>query len=470
MFKVNPPEEISTYANGASAQMTGPLSKEGYAVIDQVRTKSKKTPKTILSPMTVVFPEGCVTAIMGPSGSGKTTMLDTLTGSISSGVSVVGEVNLPGAQAYIPQDDLLHGFYTCQSYMEHYARLSGKNNNNSGTKEAIENILESLGLGEHRDTKVGDIFFKGLSGGQKRRLSIALEVLSNPNNVFLDEPTSGLDSESAFQVMKFLSEYVKAAPNRRVVLTIHQPSSYIWNLIDNIVLLTKSRLVYQGPRKEIETFFESTGYPTPDHYNPADHYVTAVNDEFSLHELSPEEWEKAFLQWSVSRGRQNSSMRRVSSGYIFQSTSQINTNRAGAYKATVELTKRYFLNLFFNPGVLGTRVAMYFMLSLLVGILFWDLGDLTTFSSIQSRVAVLFYCVAFFVFMSIAVLPFTVIERATVEKEVRNGYYHPAIYQVKYSQLYVRFFFGTGINSLFILYLFIPFFGGFWDQVVTSYR
>mmetsp|Transcript_23810 Transcript_23810/g.31623 ORF Transcript_23810/g.31623 Transcript_23810/m.31623 type:complete len:164 (-) Transcript_23810:851-1342(-) len=162
-------------------------------------------------------------------------------------------------------------------------------------------------------------------------------------------------------------------------------------------------------------------------------------------------------------------MRRVSSGYIFQSTLQINTNRAGAYKATVELTKRYFLNLFFNPGVLGTRVAMYFMLSLLVGILFWDLGDLTTFSSIQSRVAVLFYCVAFFVFMSIAVLPFTVIERATVEKEVRNGYYHPAIYQVKYSQLFVRFFFGTGINSLFILYLFIPFFGGFRDQVVTSY-
>mmetsp|Transcript_23810 Transcript_23810/g.31624 ORF Transcript_23810/g.31624 Transcript_23810/m.31624 type:complete len:156 (-) Transcript_23810:1693-2160(-) len=155
--------------------------------------------------------------------------------------------------------------------MEHYARLSGKNNNNSGTKEATKNILEALGLGEHRDTKVGDIFFKGLSGGQKRRLSIALEVLSNPNNVFLDEPTSGLDSESAFQVMKFLSEYAKAAPNRRVVLTIHQPSSYIWNLIDNIVLLTKSRLVYQGPRKEIETFFESTGYPTPDHYNPADH-------------------------------------------------------------------------------------------------------------------------------------------------------------------------------------------------------
>jgi len=101
MFKVNPPEEISTYANGASAQMTGPLSKEGYAVIDQVRTKSKKTPKTILSPMTVVFPEGCVTAIMGPSGSGKTTMLDTLTGSISSGVSVVGEGTCLDTDCYI---------------------------------------------------------------------------------------------------------------------------------------------------------------------------------------------------------------------------------------------------------------------------------------------------------------------------------------------------------------------------------
>jgi ABC-type multidrug transport system permease subunit len=104
------------------------------------------------------------------------------------------------------------------------------------------------------------------------------------------------------------------------------------------------------------------------------------------------------------------------------------SNNAAAIAA--ELTWRYFLNLAFNPGILATRVAMYIMLSLLVGFLFWGLGDDTDLASVQSRVAISFYCVAFFVFMSVAVLPFTVMERAIVDKEVVNRYYHPAFYQL----------------------------------------
>lgn len=96
----------------------------------------------------------------------------------------------------------------------------------------------------------------------------------------------------------------------------------------------------------------------------------------------------------------------------------------------VEITKRSFLNLIKNPGILGTRIAMYVMLSLMIGALFFDLGKNDSYASVQSRIALNFYCVAFFVFMSVALLPFTVMERATVEKEVRNGYYHPSVYQI----------------------------------------
>jgi len=95
-----------------------------------------------------------------------------------------------------------------------------------------------------------------------------------------------------------------------------------------------------------------------------------------------------------------------------------------------ELTYRYFLNLAFNPGILVTRIAMYSMLALMVGALFWDLGDRNDFESVQSRIAIAFYCCAFFVFMSVAVLPFTVMERASVDKEVQNGYYNPIMYQI----------------------------------------
>ena len=88
------------------------------------------------------------------------------------------------------------------------------------------------------------------------------------------------------------------------------------------------------------------------------------------------------------------------------------------------------MSLILNPGTLGTRLAMYTILSVLIDGLFWDLGALTTCTSIQSRIALLFYCVAFFIFMSVAVLPFTVMERGIVDKEVRNSYYHPAVYQI----------------------------------------
>ena len=98
-----------------------------------------------------------------------------------------------------------------------------------------------------------------------------------------------------------------------------------------------------------------------------------------------------------------------------------------------ELIHRYFLNMAFNPGILMTRVVMYSMLALMVGALFWGLGDDYDFESVQSRTAILFYCVAFFIFMSVAVLPFTVMERDIVDKEVMNSYYNPVYYQISQS-------------------------------------
>jgi len=429
-----PVENRAVGSLDVDADVIQPASDTGYTIVELVETKKKnkgKT-KTILHPMTLDFPEGCVTAIMGPSGSGKTTTLDFITGSIGSSVLASGEVNLPGSNAYIPQDDRLHGFYTCSGYMKHYTRLTGRKSDQANL-DTIDSILSSLGLSQQKDTIVGDIFLKGLSGGQKRRLSIALEALSNPKNFFLDEPTSGLDSESAYQVMKFLREYAAAAPGRRVILTIHQPSSFIWQTIDHVVLMAKGKLMFQGNRKDMESFFESAGYPTPPEYNPADHYVNAVNDEFSNNLMHPDEWSNEFLNWHFTHGGgkllqgQNHENRRRSS---IVHKDEVQTNRANALTTSIELTRRYFANLIFNPGILGTRVAMYAMLSIMCGALFWDLGNSETYASIQSRIALSFYCVAFFIFMSIAVMPFTVAEKGIVDKEVKNGYYHPAVYQV----------------------------------------
>ena len=212
--------------------------------------------------MELEFPSKCVTAILGPSGSGKTTLLSCLTNSIQSNVVARAEINLPGLKALVPQDDRLHGFYTVKSYMHHYAKLAGLRRTPE-LASRIDDLLSQLGLTEQADTIVGDIFLKGLSGGQKRRLSIALEALTGPQILFLDEPTSGLDAESALQVMEFLRTYVRSGVDRRVILTIHQPSSFIWLTIDHCILLSKAKLMYNGPREIMEAFFADTGYPTP---------------------------------------------------------------------------------------------------------------------------------------------------------------------------------------------------------------
>lgn len=257
--------------------------------------------------------------------------------------------------------------------MKHYARLSNIKMQSSELEVTINALIAELGLTEQKDTIVGDLFLKGLSGGQKRRLSIALEALSCPENFFLDEPTSGLDAESALQVMEFLKSYARGAAGRRVILTIHQPSAFIWERIDNVVLLSKGKLVYEGARVNIETFFASHGHPTPVGWNASDHYVTMVNDEFRDHAKSVDEWANLYMQWENQHhlGEDGSvAFRTHQANQATRSKSMISvaqkdrnmSSRSTNFRAVFELTYRYFLNLWFNPGILLTRVAMYSML------------------------------------------------------------------------------------------------------------
>jgi hypothetical protein len=190
----------------------------------------------------------------------------------------------------------------------------------------------------------------------------------------------------------------------------------------------------------MEAFFKKYGHPTPEGWSCPEWYVTMVNDEFRQHARSVDQWAKSYRRWERQHhmgGEQSAAftlsetvktkmkVERTKSMVIASQKDMIETSRSNSCLAIGELTYRYFLNLWFNPGILFTRIAMYSMLALMVGALFWGLGDQNDYESILSRAAVLFYCVAFFIFMSVAVLPFTVMERSIVDKEVLNGMYHP---------------------------------------------
>lgn len=266
---------------------------------------------------------------------------------------------------------------------------------------------------------------------------------------YIIEPTSGLDSESAFQLIKFLVKYAKV-PGRRVILTIHQPNSFIWEMLENIVLLSEGKLIYQGPRVDMEAFFTSTGNPCKPNYNPADFYVSMVNSEFQMHKMTVHDWEVAFQNWQKTvKPRETMELLEISSSTFddveVAFANPEKSSRGKISQVALSLTKRNLLNLWKNPGTFGTRVFMYVMLSLCIGAMFWDLGSNKTDSGITARVSLIFYCVAFFVFMSIAVVPFSMMERGIVEKEVRNGYYHPALYLISQA---VASVFGTFVLAL----------------------
>ena len=390
-----------------------------------------------------------LTGIQKHTQTGKTTLLSVVTESVHSNIEAHAKLSLPGLKAFVPQDDRLHGFYTAKSYLQHYARLSGIYSQLAPeiVNARIDKLLQQLGLADQADTIVGDLFLKGLSGGQQRRLSVALEALTEPQILFLDEPTSGLDSESALKLMEFLKQYVRSASGRRVILTIHQPSAFIWQQIDHVILLAKGLLVYNGSRALMESFFAEAGAPTPLGWNNADHYISVVNDEFQAEQkaISLEQWAETYRQWLLRQKNKRGTGVRTPSMVKAAASEAIATSRNKSPLVVIELTKRYFMNLAFNPGILAVRVAMYSILALMVGILFYDLGSRNDFESVQSRVALLFYCVAFFVFMSVAVLPFTVMERAIVDKEVLNGYYNPVYYQISQGFSSV---FGTAVLAL----------------------
>lgn len=163
---------------------------------------------------------------------------------------------------YITQEDFHQPLLTVHEMMKVACSLKLK----AGTEHStiIEEILKNLNL-NHRRTITAD----RLSGGERKRLSIALELVANPSIFFLDEPTSGLDEVTAAQCIRLLKSLAKQ--DRTVVCTIHQPSAAIFSLFDEIFILAQGECVYQGAPKELVSFLTYSNYECPRHYNPADY-------------------------------------------------------------------------------------------------------------------------------------------------------------------------------------------------------
>ncbi|XP_078378564.1 protein white-like isoform X2 [Oculina patagonica] len=238
--------------------------------------------KQILFDVSGKIEAGSLLAVMGSSGAGKSTLMNVLAHRNIAQVQVTGTVKVNGQpigiginalSAYIQQEDLFIGSLTVREHLTFQAALRmDKHTPKERRKERVEEVLTELGLMKCADTVIGiPGRLRGISGGEKKRLAFASEVLTNPPLLFADEPTSGLD---AFMAQSLISSLQRlAARGHTIMCTIHQPSSEVYAMFDSILLLAEGRTAYMGSTAEAITYFESLGYPCPVNFNPADYFV-----------------------------------------------------------------------------------------------------------------------------------------------------------------------------------------------------
>ena len=240
--------------------------------------------KKILSNITGSVHPGELLAIMGASGAGKTSLLDIVARKKKRGL-VMGDFWLNGEKVaddefrsvigFVDQEDAMLPTLTVHETILDSALLRlPKEMSKTAKEQKVEDVERQLGIYHIRHQIIGseEGAGRGISGGEKRRVGIACELVTSPSILFLDEPTSGLDAYNAFNVVECLVTLVKTY-NRTVVFTIHQPRSNIVALFDQLMLLAEGRLVYSGPFQKCQSYFDSIGYACPPGFNIADYLV-----------------------------------------------------------------------------------------------------------------------------------------------------------------------------------------------------
>ncbi|KAH1227720.1 putative white-brown complex 30 [Glycine max] len=225
---------------------------------------------------------GRVSAVMGPSGAGKTTFLSALAGK-TRGCTMTGSILINGKPesihcyqkiiGYVPQDDIVHGNLTVEENLRFSARCRLSADMPKPDKVLIvERVIESLGLQAVRDSLVGTVEKRGISGGQRKRVNVGMEMVMEPSLLILDEPTTGLDSASSTLLLKALRR--EALEGVNICMVLHQPSYTLFRMFDDIIFLAKGGLTaYHGPVKKVEEYFASIGITVPDRVNPPDHFI-----------------------------------------------------------------------------------------------------------------------------------------------------------------------------------------------------
>ncbi|XP_053114361.1 broad substrate specificity ATP-binding cassette transporter ABCG2-like isoform X2 [Hemicordylus capensis] len=409
--------------------------------------------KEILKNISGVMKPG-LNAILGPTGCGKSSLLDILaTRKDPKGLS--GEILVNGypqpphfkcMSGYVVQEDIVMGTLTVRENLEFSAALRLPSSMSSEEKlERVNVIIRDLDLSKVADSKIGTQFIRGVSGGEKKRTSIGLELITNPTVLFLDEPTTGLDASTANAVLLLLK--TMAQKGKTIIFSIHQPRYSIFKLFDSLTLLAAGRVVYHGPASNTIAYFRSLGYVCEPYNNPADFVLDIINGD-STAVTSKADLNDPEVIEIVESDRVNETIAtRLAEQFCktaayknmkahLEAVSAENKNRRIIYRAIPYTTpffhqlkwvsRRTFKNLIGNPQSSTAQICITTVLGLIVGAIFS--GVKNDASGIQNRAGALFFLTANQCMNSVTTVELFITEKRIFMHEYISGYYRVSAY------------------------------------------
>ncbi|KAK9061231.1 hypothetical protein SSX86_018411 [Deinandra increscens subsp. villosa] len=420
--------------------------------------------KVLLNDISGVARDGEILAVLGASGSGKSTLIDALANRIAKG-SLKGTITLNGEQleskllkvisAYVMQDDLLFPMLTVEETLMFAAEFRlPRTLTKSKKKQRVQALIDQLGLRNAANTVIGDEGHRGVSGGERRRVSIGTDIIHDPIILFLDEPTSGLDSTSAYMVVKVLQRI--AQTGSIVIMSVHQPSFRLLGLLDRLLFLSRGQTVYSGSPSSLLSFFADFGHPIPDKENRTEFALDLIRElegspggTRSLVEFN-KSWQilkrsrrsaltgnetpthglslKEAITASISRGKLVSG---ATTSTEVSHTSMVPSFANPLWMEMIVLGKRSFKNSWRMPEIFATRLAAVVITGFILATTFWKLDD--TLRGVTERIGFFAFAMSTTFYTCADALPVFIQERYIFMRETAHNAYRRSSYVLSHS-------------------------------------
>ncbi|XP_078429933.1 ABC transporter G family member 20-like [Wolffia australiana] len=390
---------------------------------------------TVLDSVSGEAKEGEIMAVLGPSGSGKSTLMDALANRISKR-SLKGSITLNGEtlhsnllkaiSSYVLQDDLLFPMLTVEETLMYSAEFRLPKSISTAKKKArVAALLDQLGLAGAAATIIGDEDHRGVSGGERRRVSIGADVIHDPVVLFLDEPTSGLDSTSAFMVVNVLKRI--ATSGSIVIMSVHQPSHRIVQLFDRLLFLSNGRAVYSGSPSELSKFFLDLGQPTPESESRCEAALDLISklERKTLLDLSRklDLAQKQSLKAMAVLPLREAVSASIAKGKLVSGV----VDFANPFWVEVAaLTRRSFTNIRRSPKLLTTRLMAVAVIGVVLATIFWRLDSSP--KGVQERLGFFAFAMSTTFFSCAEALPVFLYDRCVFMRETAYNAYRRSSY------------------------------------------